>query len=44
MKLVLVSDLRREYNKNSAFAVNYNTFNILYGTLFELLDPNGSRH
>lgn len=27
VKFVLVSDLRREYSKNNAFAVNYITFN-----------------
>ena len=44
MKLFLVSDLRREYSKNNAFAVNHSMFNIVYGTVFRFLDPNTSRH
>ena len=44
MKFVLVSDLRREYSKNNAFTVNHITFNIVYGTVFGLFDPNASRH
>jgi hypothetical protein len=43
-KFVLVSDLRREYSKNNAFAVNHITFNTVYGTVFVFLDPNASRH
>jgi ABC-type multidrug transport system ATPase subunit len=44
MKLFLVSDLRREYSKNNAFAVNHITFNIVHGTVFRFLGPNTSRH
>ncbi len=44
MKFVLVSDLRREYSKNNAFAVNHIKFNIVYGTVFGLLDPNAFKH
>jgi hypothetical protein len=44
MKLFLVSDLRREYSKNNAFAVNHSMFNIVYGTVFRFLGPNTSRH
>lgn len=44
VKLVLVSDLRREYSKNNAFAVNHITFNIVYETVFGFLGPNASRH
>jgi ABC-type multidrug transport system ATPase subunit len=44
MNFVLVSDLRREYSKNNTFAVNHIKFNIVYETVFGLLDPNASRH
>ena len=44
VKLFLVSDLRREYSKNNAFAVNHSMFKILYGTVFRFLGPDTSRH
>lgn len=44
MNFVLVSNIRGEYSKNNAFPVNHITFNVEYGTVFGLLDPNASRH
>jgi hypothetical protein len=44
IKFVLVSDIRREYSKNNAFAVNHITFKVVYGTAFRFLSPNAFRH
>jgi hypothetical protein len=43
IKFVSVSDVRREYSKNNAFAVNHMMSNIMYGTVFEFLGANTCR-
>lgn len=37
-----VSNLKKQYSKNNAYAVNDITFNVKYGTVFGFLGPNGA--
>ena len=39
---ISVSNLRKQYGKNIAYAVNDITFNVEYGTVFGFLGPNGA--
>jgi ABC-2 type transport system ATP-binding protein len=39
---ISVSNLRKRYGKNTAYAVNDITFNVEYGTVFGFLGPNGA--
>ncbi len=39
---ISVSNLRKRYGKNIAYAVNDITFNVEYGTVFGFLGPNGA--
>src|ERR687883_899696 len=39
---ISVSNLRKHYGKNIAYAVNDITFNVEYGTVFGFLGPNGA--
>lgn len=39
---ISVSNLRKRYDKNIAYAVNDITFNVEYGTVFGFLGPNGA--
>ena len=39
---ISVSNLRKQYGKNIAYAVNDITFNVKYGTVFGFLGPNGA--
>jgi ABC-2 type transport system ATP-binding protein len=39
---ISVSNLKKQYSKNNAYAVNSITFNVRYGTVFGFLGPNGA--
>jgi ABC-2 type transport system ATP-binding protein len=39
---ISVSNLKKQYGKNNAYAVNNITFNVRYGTVFGFLGPNGA--
>jgi ABC-type Na+ transport system ATPase subunit NatA len=39
---ISVSNLKKQYSKNNAYAVNSITFNVKYGTVFGFLGPNGA--
>jgi len=39
---ISVSNLKKQYGKNIAYAVNDITFNVEYGTVFGFLGPNGA--
>lgn len=39
---ISVSNLKKQYGKNNAYAVNSITFNVRYGTVFGFLGPNGA--
>src|SRR5918992_6286313 len=39
---VSVSQLKKQYSKNSAYVVNNITFDVKYGTVFGFLGPNGA--
>src|SRR5919106_1727460 len=39
---ISVSQLKKQYNKNSAYVVNNITFNVKYGTVFGFIGPNGA--
>ena len=39
---ISVSNLKKQYSKNSAYVVNNIAFNVKYGTVFGFLGPNGA--
>ena len=39
---ISVSNLKKQYSKNSAYVVNNISFNVKYGTVFGFLGPNGA--
>src|SRR4026207_186998 len=39
---ISVSNLKKQYGKNNAYAVDSITFNVRYGTVFGFLGPNGA--
>src|SRR2546423_8701882 len=39
---ISVSNLKKQYGKNNAYAVDRITFNVRYGTVFGFLGPNGA--
>src|SRR5215831_20493502 len=39
---ISVSNLRKRYGKDNAYAVNDITFDVMYGTVFGFLGPNGA--
>jgi ABC-2 type transport system ATP-binding protein len=39
---ISVSNLKKQYGRNNAYAVNNITFNVRYGTVFGFLGPNGA--